>query len=248
MTQLSNQETHFAATDKLLETSALSTAKGDLARLTFMEDATKAYVAQHLRPKAPKGKRKVNVGDFAEHAIDLWNDRRAAFLSAKKGVHIEARPAEPSRKSDLKFCFQAATVRPDIVSVAWQICNTFDAKDKLRTYDCIVAAAKLQYANMERKLTDSELRGAMVKGEATLNEGKAVQALAKKLKDLAEEFTPHKAVYEAALKALAPLVQLFSGDAARDKFVAAALKHGFTSEQAIVYWKDKSKAPVSKAA
>ena len=94
-----------------------------------------------------------HAGDFADYAWKIWNEKRAAKLSAKTGKHVAVRAVDGSRKSELKTILTATVLNPAIVTQAWKIADAIegeDEKSKPRTYECIVKAAMAQ-AKPDRK-------------------------------------------------------------------------------------------------
>jgi hypothetical protein len=239
-TILSNSAVAFDATDKLIADHAGNFAGGELARLKFLEDVAKAYVAKELRHAPIKGKRTAHEGDHAEYAITLWNAKRAAKLEAKTGKHVPVRAVDGSRKSELKTILRATVLNPTIVTDAWKASDTIEGDKKPRTYECIVKAAQAQTADdvmsAKRKLGSDELKSAMLPKESETDETKSLDAIVKKLGKMAEQFPANAKSYLAAAKALAPIVSLLKGDAARAKFIEDAVSEGYTVEQASTFY------------
>lgn len=250
-TILSNSAVAYDATDKLIASHAGDFGAGELARLKFLEDVAGAYVKKELRFAAPKTKREPHAGDFAEYAIGVWNEKRAAKLSAKTGKHVAVRAVDGSRKSELKTILTATVLNPAIVTQAWKIADAIegeDEKSKPRTYECIVKAAMAQakpdVMKAKRKLTEGELKSAMLPKESETDETKSLDAIVKKLNKMAEQFPTHAKAYTAAANALAPIVSLLKGDAARADFIQKAVAEGHSAEAAAAFYD----APRKKAA
>jgi hypothetical protein len=242
MTTLSNSAVAFDATDKLIAEHAGNFGQGELARLKFLEDVAKAYVAKELRYVAPKGKNaQPHEGHHAEYAIGVWNEKRAAKLSAKSGKHVPVRAVDGSRKSELKTILRATVMRPDIVSVAWKLADTMtDVDGAPRTYEAIVKAATAQanpdVIKAKRKLSDDELKAAMLPKESEPDEAKSLDAIVKKLGKMAEAFPANAKAYTSAAAALAPIVSLLRGDAARAKFIEDAVANGHDATAAAAFY------------
>ena len=243
-TALSNSAVAYDATDKLIEGHAGDFAGGELARLKFLADVASAYVKKELRfTKPEKAKREPHAGDFADYAWKIWNEKRAAKLSAKTGKHVAVRAVDGSRKSELKTILTATVLNPAIVTQAWKIADAIegeDEKSKPRTYECIVKAAMAQakpdVMKAKRKLTEAELKTAMLPKESETDEQKSIDAIVKKLGKLAEQFPTHAKVYTSAANALAPIVSLLKGDAARTDFIQKAVAEGYTQQQAADFY------------
>jgi hypothetical protein len=249
MTNLSNSAVAYDATDKLIEDHAGNFAGGELARLKFLEDVAKAYVAKELRFVPPKGKNaQPHEGHHAEYAIGKWNEKRAAKLAAKSGKHVPVRAVDGSRKSELKTILRATVLRPDIVTAAWKLSDTLTVEGAPRTYEAIVKAATAQadpdVIKAKRKLTDEELMTAMLPRESEPDEAKSLDAIVKKLGKMAEAFPANAKSYLAAAAALAPIISLLKGDAARAKFIEDAVANGHDAKAAAAFYD----APRQKAA
>ena len=247
-TALSNSAVAYDATDKLIATHAGDFGTGELARLKFLEDVANAYVKKELRFAPPKTKREPHAGDFAEYAISVWNEKRAAKLAARTGKNVAVRAVDGSRKSELKTILTATVLNPAIVPQAWAIANTLDADVKIRSYDAIVKAAMAQVRpdvmKAKRKLSEVELRNSMLPKESETDETKSLDAIVKKLGKMAEAFPANAKAYTAAANALAPIVSLLKGDAARADFIQKAVAEGHSAEAAAAFYD----APRKKAA
>ena len=248
-TALSNSAVAFDATDKLIATHAGDFGAGELARLKFLEDVASAYVRKELRfTKPEKAKREPHAGDYAEYAWTVWYEKRAAKLAAKTGKHVAVRAVDGSRKSELKAILTATVLNPAIVTQAWKIADGLEDDVKIRTYEAIVKAANAQakpdVMKAKRKLTEAELKTAMLPKESETDETKSLDAIVKKLNKMAEAFPTHAKAYTAAANALAPIVSLLKGDAARADFIQKAVAEGHSAEAAAAFYD----APRKKAA
>lgn len=250
-TTLSNSAGAYDATDALIAGHAGNFAAGEVARIKFIDDVSSAFVAGTLRFVAPAKGKQPDEGHHAEYAIDLWNKKRAARLAAKTGKQVEVRAVDGSRKSELKTILRATRLRKDIVSAAWKISDALAVSDaenfgKLRTYDAILRAAKAQteadVVKAKYRLTDEDIRAAMSPKASETDEGKSLDAIIKKLGKMAEEFPENAKAYQAAAKALAPIVSILKGDAAREKFIADAVALGHKAEDAAKFYDTPRKA------
>ena len=247
-TALSNSAVAFDATDKLIASHAGDFGAGELARLNFLADVAKAYVNKELRFTAPKTKREPHAGDFADYAWNVWNEKRAAKLAAKTGKHVAVRAVDGSRKSELKTILTATVLNPGIVTQAWKIADGLEDDVKIRTYEAIVKAATAQakpdVLKAKRKLNETELKNSMLPKESETDETKSLDAIVKKLNKMAEAFPTHAKAYTQAANALAPIVSLLKGDAARADFIQKAVAEGHSAEAAAAFYD----APRKKAA
>lgn len=219
----SNQPEDAAkALERKLASSANSVAKGESARVDFLNDAVQGYLDKTIPAEG--------ATKSAEWCWAIWNKKRAQVMNAVE------RPIKAERTSELVQVFKASVFRNDIVNAVcdalWRLRGQAPeddkSKDKVNTYMSVVQVSRElikrnKASSHQVSMTDEEIEAFLSaekpKREKSLDEKRA--AIIKSIEKLAEEDQDFGDNYASAVKALNKITALIAMSAAQAMLTAA---------------------------